>query len=62
MFDLEFQPDFAPMLQKFQFGSGKKITLKGRKIGQALQSARRLAGVDIDLLEKYSKTLKPFDA
>lgn len=59
LFNLEFQPDFTPTLRKLDFLSGRRIAVRGRQIGQTLQSIRPLSDSDSDLLTEYSRTLKP---
>ncbi|CAG1770147.1 hypothetical protein BAC2_00847 [uncultured bacterium] len=61
VFDPKVQPDFALVLKKLDFASGKKIALEGKRIGQAIQTIRRLSDSDCVLLDDYSKTLNLFE-
>jgi hypothetical protein len=57
-FRLDRQPDFAPILRKLEFVSGKRIKAMGRLIGRSLQTSRPLSEGDIHLLRNYTKKLK----
>lgn len=46
-------PDFTPVLQSLQFFTGKHIELEGSRIGQALQTPRRLADGDPERIRHY---------
>jgi hypothetical protein len=54
VFDPDLQLDFALLLKRLEFASGKKIYFSGRRIGLALQSIRRLTDKDGKLLEEYA--------
>jgi hypothetical protein len=56
-FDVESQPDFAPILQALTFISGKRITAGGAKIGNAIQKIRPLSDADSAKLKQYSARL-----
>jgi hypothetical protein len=58
MYDIKAQSDFATVLHQLEFVSGKKIRLYGRMIGRTIQAIRPLSDSDIELLEKYSRSLK----
>jgi hypothetical protein len=58
-FNFEFQLDFASVLSRLDFESGKKLKLNGRDIGKAIQQIRPLSETDGFLLREYSKKLKP---
>ena len=59
-FSVKSQPDMTAILWMLQFASGTRITIKGQRLGQALQSHgfRRLADNDAVLLDAYAVTLK----
>lgn len=57
-FNTESQSDFASIIHKIEFESRKKIEVSGNKIGNRLQSLRRLTEADSFLLKKYSKKLE----
>ncbi len=56
-FDLSDQKDFAPLLRRLTFASGKSIRAFGRKIGQSRQTPRLLALSDVKVLETYAESL-----
>jgi hypothetical protein len=56
-FDIEAQTDLTPLLHKLEFVSGRRITAKGRGIGNALQTIRPLSESDTALLKQYANTL-----
>ena len=58
VFDFDSQKDFANILRKLNFVSGKKIKAEGRKIGNAIQKIRPLLETDSILLNDYARTLK----
>lgn len=51
------QSDFSQVLRSFKFTSGKSISATGRRIGNALQSPRRLNSEDTQTLQEYSKNI-----
>ncbi len=53
-FDIEAQPDLSSLLHKLEFASGRRITARGRAIGNTLQAIRRLTASDAVLLNRYS--------
>jgi hypothetical protein len=57
-YDIESQPDFARLLRKLEFLSGRRLKFKGRRIGLSLQKIRPVSARDAKLLERYSKKLK----
>jgi hypothetical protein len=60
LFDPDEQIDFAPMLRKLKFASGKRITGRGRKIGTLLRAIRPLSDSDVVLLQEYAHKLIKF--
>ena len=63
IFSIDSQPDMTAILWLLTFASGRRITFKGKKIGQALQANgfRPLSEHDCILLEEYGRTLKVND-
>jgi hypothetical protein len=61
LFRLYGQSDFTPILRKMTFRSGKRITAKGRRIGNSIQSIRPLSDFDVVLLQNYVRKLKKID-
>ena len=59
VFDMNAEPDLAPLLRKLEFRTGKKITARGNAIGNTLQTARPLTPSDVVLLEDYSAKFGP---
>lgn len=57
-FEVSTQSDFTPLLQELEFVSGKKLTVSGRAIGNALQTIRPLSEADGLLLEEYVRNLE----
>ena len=57
-FDIESQSDLTDLLHKLEFMSGRRITARGRGIGNALQAIRPLSASDTALLKKYAGTLE----
>ena len=57
-FEVSAQSDFTSLLQQLEFVSGRKLTVSGRAIGNALQTIRPLSEPDGLLLEKYARNLK----
>lgn len=51
------QSDFEKVLRQLEFASGSRITLRGSRIGQAIQTVRTLSARDGSLLETYAKSL-----
>lgn len=58
-YSLDDQKDFTPILHSLNFRSGKKIprVIRGRNIGNFLQSIRTLSRGDIVTLRDYTKTI-----
>lgn len=52
------QRDFAYILRKLDFVSGKKITARSKRIGNAIQKIRPLSEKDSVLLSNYAEILK----
>jgi hypothetical protein len=48
------QADLTPLLHQLEFKSGRRITVSGREIGNAIQSARPLTEADQLLFEKFT--------
>lgn len=57
-FEVSAQTDLTPLLQQLGFVSGKKLTVSGRAIGNALQTIRPLSDSDGLLLEEYARNLE----
>jgi hypothetical protein len=53
--DYRSQCDLTPTLRKLEFASGKMIKGRGRAIGKALQSIRRLTDRDVVLLTEHAQ-------
>ena len=62
VFDPDSQGDFSALLNKLQFDPAKPIVFEGRKIGQSIQSPRKLTEKDVILLTKYTKQLQAIPA
>ena len=58
LFRREGQIDFTPMPHKLTFRTGKKIAVKGRRIGNCIETIRPLSDSDVVLLQKYERKLK----
>ncbi len=57
-YDIEAQPDFAPILKQLNFASNKPIKASGALIGRTIQSNRPLSDNDIETLEDYARKLR----
>jgi hypothetical protein len=57
-FEVSTQSDLTPLLQELEFVSGRKLTVRGRAIGNALQTIRPLSEANGMLLEEYSQSLE----
>lgn len=57
-FEVSTQSDLTPLLQRLVFVSGRKLTVSGRAIGNALQTIRPLSEADGLLLEEYARNLE----
>ncbi len=59
IYKLDPQPDFAAILRLLSFAGGRRIRVKGGKIGNALQTHgyRKLSERDAEVLLAYSATL-----
>ena len=57
-FEVSTQTDLTPLLQELEFVSGRKLTVSGRAIGNALQTIRPLSDADGLLLEEYARSLE----
>jgi len=57
-FDFDSQKDFAPILRKLEFASGKRIFAQGRLIGNFIQNLRILSPNDSNLLIEYTKNIQ----
>jgi len=53
--DYRSQSDLTPTLRNLEFASGKMIKSRGRAIGKALQSIRRLTDRDVVLLTEHAQ-------
>ena len=56
-FDVHNQPDLGLTLTRLQLASGHGISTRGTRIGQSLQSAKRLSPADVVLLRNYEAAL-----